>query len=117
MNICRASALAGEPSDESSCTSYVLEDLADVADIETDEVSTDEWIDKGYFVLIVDDDEVKIAKGVNSLTTFTSTDTEDMSHIIIVESMNLVIEDIATTFKQKYQGKYKNYLSNQKTLY
>ena len=97
-----------------SCTSYVLEDLADVADIETDEVSTDEWIDKGYFVLIVDDDEVKIAKGVNSLTTFTSTDTEDMSHIIIVESMNLVIEDIATTFKQKYQGKYKNYLSNQK---
>lgn len=97
-----------------SCTSYVLEDLVDVSDIETDETSNDDWVDKGYFILIVDDDEVKVAKGVNSLTTFTSTDTEDMSHIIIVESMNLVIEDIATTFKRKYQGKYKNYLSNQK---
>lgn len=97
-----------------SCTSYVLEDLADCADVTTEDTDLDGWIDKGYFCLYVDDDEVKIARGVNSLTTFTSTDTEDMSHIIIVESMNLIIEDIATTFKQKYQGKYKNYLSNQK---
>lgn len=97
-----------------SCTSYVLEDLTDCADVATDNVDLDGWIDKGWFCLYVDDDEVKIARGVNSLTTFTSTDTEDTSHIIIVESMNLVIEDISTTFKQKYQGKYKNYLSNQK---
>lgn len=96
-----------------SCTSYVLEDLSDCADVATDDTDLDAWINKGYLCLYVDNDEVKIARGVNSLTTFTSTDTEDMSHIIIVESMNLITEDIATTFKNSYIGKYKNYLSNQ----
>ena len=98
-----------------SCTYYVLEDLkeADVSFIDT-EHDADSWIDKGWFILINDDDEtVKVGRGVNSLTTYTSTDTEDMSKIIISESMNLILEDIYSTFKNYWVGKYKNKLNNQ----
>ena len=59
------------------------------------------------------DDKIKIGRGVNSLTTFTSTDSEDMKKIIIVESMNLIEEDIYTTYKDYYVGKYKNHYDNQ----
>jgi len=54
-----------------------------------------------------------VGRGVNTLTTFTSTDTEDMRKIIIVESMDLMMEDLYSTFKKYYVGKYKNHLDNQ----
>ena len=96
-----------------SCTYYVLEDLEEVDEIETDEISVDDLIDKGWFVLINDEDEVRIGRGVNSLTTFTSSDSEDMSSILIMESLNLILEDIYNTFKKDYIGHYKNYYDNQ----
>lgn len=98
-----------------SLTYYVFEDLASWDDTYiTTEKPIGDWISKGWLTLINDDDEVKCGRAVNSLTTFTSTDTEDMSYIIIVEAMNLIIEDIYTTFKDYYVGKYKNTLSNQR---
>lgn len=98
-----------------SCTYYELEDLyrADDSYI-TDEKTADDWIDEGYLIFINDDDDaVKIGRGVNTLTTYTSTETKDMSSIIIVESMDLILEDIYQTFKNYYIGKYKNRLDNQ----
>lgn len=98
-----------------SLTYYVFEDLASWDDTYiTTDTPIGDWISKGWLTLINDDDEVKCGRAVNSLTTFTSTDTEDMSYIIIVEAMNLIIEDIYTTFKDYYVGKYKNTLSNQR---
>lgn len=99
-----------------SCTFYELEDISSVDEsfIDDDENTIDAWIDKGYLVLFQDDDEtVKINRGVNSLTTHTSTETEDMSKIIIVESMDIILEDIYSTFKNNWVGKYKNRLNNQ----
>lgn len=98
-----------------SLTYYVFSDLKawDDSYINT-ENPIGAWITKGFLTLINDDDEVKCGRAVNSLVTFTSTDTEDMSNIIIVESMNLILEDIYTTFKDYYVGKYKNTLSNQR---
>ncbi len=99
-----------------SCTFYELEDISSVDEsfIDDDENTIDAWIDKGYLVLFQDDDEsVKINRGVNSLTTYTSTETEDMSKIIIVESMDIILEDIYSTFKNNWVGKYKNRLNNQ----
>ena len=97
-----------------SITYYELEDLVEVdtsfVDTEND---LDHWIDEGYLVLFKDEDDVKVARGVNSLTTFTSTDTEDMRKIIIVEAMNIILEDIYATFKEYYIGKYKNNYDNQ----
>ena len=97
-----------------SCTYYELEDIDEVdMDFITTEKDIDSWIDDGYLCLIKDDDKIKIGRGVNSLTTFTSTDSEDMKKIIIVESMNLIEEDIFTTYKNYYVGKYKNQYDNQ----
>lgn len=109
-----ASTLCNLPMNR-SLTYYVFSDLKSWDDSYiNDENSIDSWIDKGFLTLINDDDEVKCGRAVNSLVTFTSTDTEDMSFIIIVESMNLILEDIYTTFKNYYVGKYKNTLSNQR---
>lgn len=109
-----ASTLCNLPMNR-SLTYYVFEDLASWDDTYlTTEAPIGDWISKGWFTLINDDDEVKCGRAINSLTTFTSTDTEQMSHIIIVEAMNMIIEDIYTTFKDYYVGKYKNTLSNQR---
>ena len=109
-----ASTLCNLPMNR-SLTYYVFSDLKSWDDSYIDdENSIDSWISKGFLTLINDDDEVKCGRAVNSLVTFTSTDTEDMSYIIIVESMNLILEDIYTTFKDYYVGKYKNTLSNQR---
>lgn len=108
-----ASTLANLPMNR-SLTYYVFDDLATWDDSYIDSEHTiAQWISNGFLTLINDDDEVKCGRAVNSLTTFTSTDTEDMSYIIIVESMNMILEDIYTTFKDYYVGKYKNTLSNQ----
>lgn len=97
-----------------SCTYYELEDVLSVDEsFITVEQDIDYWINKGYLVLFSDEDVVKIARGVNSLTTFTSTETEDMRKIIIVESMNIILEDIHSAFKESYVGKYKNSYDNQ----
>lgn len=109
-----ASTLCNLPMNR-SLTYYVFEDLASWDDTYlTTEAPIGKWITDGWLTLINDDDEVRCGRAVNSLTTFTSTDTEDMSYIIIVEAMNLIIEDIYTTFKDYYVGKYKNTLSNQR---
>lgn len=109
-----ASTLCNLPMNR-SLTYYVFEDLASWDDTYlTTEAPIGKWITDGWLTLINDDDEVKCGRAINSLHTFTSTDTEDMSYIIIVEAMNLIIEDIYTTFKDYYVGKYKNTLSNQR---
>lgn len=105
--------LANLPMDR-SCTYYELEDIdaVDESFITVDN-DLDKWINDGYLVLFKDEDVIKIARGVNSLTTFTDTNTEDMRKIIIMESLNLILEDIYTTFKEAYVGKYKNSYDNQ----
>ncbi len=99
-----------------SITYYELEDL-DYVDNSfiTNEKDANKWTDEGWLLLINDDEDnvVRVGRGVNTLTSFTSTDTEDMRKIIIVESMDLMLEDLYTTFKEYYVGKYKNHLDNQ----
>ena len=70
-------------------------------------------IDEGWLCLFNDDGDIRIARGVNSLVTITSTETEDMQKIIIVESMNMIREDIYGEYKNNYVGKYKNHYDNQ----
>lgn len=99
-----------------SITYYELEDL-DYVDNSyiTSEKDVNKWTDEGWLLLINDDEDnvVRVGRGVNTLTTFTSTETEDMRKIIIVESMDLIMEDLYSTFKKYYVGKYKNHLDNQ----
>ncbi|MBB6214962.1 hypothetical protein HNQ80_001047 [Anaerosolibacter carboniphilus] len=92
-----------------SATYYVLQDLESVTEPEDVEAA----INDGELVLINDEEEVKIARAVNSLVTLTTDRTEDMKKIIIVESMDMILEDIRSTFKEFYVGKYKNNYDNQ----
>ena len=97
-----------------SITYYELEDISsvDMSFVTVDD-PIDDFIDDGYLCLWMDEDVVKVGRGVNSLTTLTATDTEDMRKIIIIEAMNLILEDIYNTFKDYYVGKYKNSYDNQ----
>lgn len=71
----------------------------------------------GRFILVNEIDKVKVALGINSLTTLDGINsTEDMKFIDIVEVMDLINDDITTVFKDEYLGKYKNNYDNQVLL-
>lgn len=92
-----------------SATYYKLTDLESVSSVIDVEIS----INSGNLVLMLDGEDVVIARAVNSLQTLGEDKTQDMQFIIIVESMDLMYEDIKTTYKNSYVSKYKNKLNNQ----
>jgi hypothetical protein len=93
-------------------TNFVCSNLTRVVEVADNNVA----VGAGKFILINDVDIVKIGEGVNSLqTTNGTTLTEDMKYIDIVEAMDLIYDDIFTTFKT-YQGSYKNKYENQVLL-
>lgn len=68
----------------------------------------------GKLVLVNDGGYVRILRGINSMTTTNgSAKTEDMKEIEVVEAMDLMLDDIRTTFKNDYLGQYKNKYDNQ----
>ncbi|QOR36655.1 phage tail sheath protein [Clostridium sp. 'deep sea'] len=73
----------------------------------------EESINNGEFVLINDEKDVMVARGVNSLTTTGAGVTDDMKFIHVVEIMDLIYTDIYSTWKNFYKGKYPNSLDNQ----
>ncbi|KAF9116916.1 hypothetical protein BGX30_005816 [Mortierella sp. GBA39] len=95
--------LAGMPLSRSS-TYYALADLISVEE----PVDVEAAVNAGKFVLFNDDDMVRVARGVNSLTTLSATVSEDFKKIVIVETMDMIREDISTTFKNDFLGKFKN---------
>lgn len=95
-----------------SAISKVLDKFTEVeepSDIET-------AIGNGEFVLMNDEGDVKVARGVNSLVTTSDTVTDDFKYILITEVMDLIYTDIFTTWSTYYKGKYKNNADNQAIL-
>lgn len=77
-------------------------------------INSETAVEGGQFILINDDNTVKIALGINSMTTTDGTTaTEDMRYIDTVEVMDLVSDDISRVFKNEYIGSYKNNYDNQ----
>lgn len=99
--------LAGLPMTRSA-TNFLCGNLEDVSIFE----NIDTVIDNGGFCLIKDEDDVKVARACTSLKDITQDITEDMKDIIIIESMDLITDDIRETFKT-WIGKYKNKYDNQ----
>ncbi|MBY6846791.1 phage tail sheath protein [Clostridium botulinum] len=93
---------------DTGTTYMVMENLKSVSE----PASTNQEIQAGKLILINDENMVKIGLGVNSLTTFTQ-DKEDFSLIEVIETMDLIKDDIRKTFKNNYIGKFKNKLDNQ----
>lgn len=100
--------LAACPLDE-SVTYYALEDLKAAVEV----ANVDTSIDAGNLVIFLEDDTYRIARGVTTLTTPGTGQTEDMKYIAVVEAMDLIQEDIIRTFKTNYLGKVKNSADNQ----
>jgi len=91
-------------------TGYVCGNLATVEEPE----DLDGAVGAGKFVLVNEDDQVKVGVDVNSMTTVNgSTQTEDMKYIETVEAMDLMRDDISSTFRKDYRGMYKNTTANQ----
>lgn len=72
-------------------------------------------ISKGEFVLYNDED-VRVARGVNSLVTTGEGVVDSMKFIQVVEIMDLIYNDIYTTWNKFYKGKYQNNADNQALL-
>lgn len=95
-----------------STTYYVCPNLVGCSIVAENDIN--DWLEKGRLFLLIDEDEVKIASGINTLTTLNgSTLTEDMRYIETVEAMNLISDDIREVFKSTYVGKMKNSYINQ----
>lgn len=103
--------LAGMPL-TMSAIAKTLNDLVSV----TEPVDLEDAVNAGEFVLFNDEGEVRVARAINSLVTTGEGITDDMKFILIVETMDLIYNDILKTWKSFYQGKYKNNLDNQMLL-
>lgn len=69
-------------------------------------------IDNGKLILINDGANIKIGRAVNSLKTLTNGKREDMKKIRIIETLDLIADDIRTAFEQNYVGVYANSYDN-----
>lgn len=98
---------------QNGSTYYHCSNLDYVEEVE----DNDSALSQGRFILFNDEGQVKIALGINSLTTTNgNTLTEDMKYIDIVEVMDLIKDDISNVFKETYLGNYKNKYANQMLL-
>lgn len=93
------------------CNNFKCTNLSKVSEVD----DRNEALGAGKFILINDGADVRIARGINSLTTTNGKSaTEDMKEIEVVEAMDLMQDDISTTFKEDYLGGgYKNKYDNQ----
>lgn len=105
---CRiAGILAGLPFTRSA-TYYELPEVEGIAETTTPDAD----IDAGKLILINDGSKIKIARGVNSLTTTTVTKGAAFKKIKIVEAIDLMRDDVRTTFENEYVGKVNNSYDN-----
>ncbi len=100
-------ALAGLELTRSS-TYLVFNQFADCSMVGT----MDDAIDEGKLILMNDGEKVKIARGVNSLTTIRDGQKKDFKKIKIIESMDIIKSDIKKIFEDNFIGKVANTLDN-----
>jgi hypothetical protein len=93
-----------------SATYKPLSEVTSIPSAEPEEI--DEAIDAGKLVLYNDGERIVLARGVNSLTTVTEADTEDLKKIKISAIQDLVETDIYSTINQSYIGNYSNSYDN-----
>lgn len=108
-----AGLLAGTPLQQ-SVTFYTLPEVTDVPKLTKTEL--DAKIDAGEFCIFHDGEKVKVARGINSLTTVGSTKSEDYKYIKIVDTMDLIYNDVRRTCEDNYIGKFPNSYDNKCNL-
>jgi len=105
---CRIAGIeAGLPFSRSS-TYYILSEVDSITETATPDVD----IDAGKLILVNDGENIKIGRGVNSLTTTTVTKGAKFKKIKIMEAIDLMRDDIRNTFASEYVGKINNFYDN-----
>lgn len=77
-----------------------------------EDAEVDEAVEDGYLTLYNDGERIVIARGVNSLTTVTEADTDDLKKIKILAIQDLIETDIYSTINRNYIGNYSNSYDN-----
>lgn len=106
-----AGALSGL-SDSRSATYYELPEITDCTLPE----SPDADAQAGRMVILHQDGTFKFSRAVNSLTTLGDGITEAFQKIRIVDILDEIANDVVTTFRTGYVGKYTNNFSNKSRL-
>lgn len=105
---CRlAGALSGLPASR-SLTYYELPEIVN-APIST---TPDTDVAAGKLVLLHQDGSYKFGRAVNSLVTLTDGITEAFQKIRVLDIMDMIANDIVSTFRLYYVGKYTNNFTN-----
>lgn len=100
-----AGLIAGTPA-AISCTYAVLPEVTDVKRLIDTEM--DAAVDRGELIIFHDGEKVKVGRGVNSLTTTTDTKQDPWKKIKIVETIDMIRDDLRLLTQDNYFGKYSN---------
>lgn len=104
-----AGIIAGTPL-YMSCTYAPLPELTDCSRLTRAEMDT--AVDAGKMIVWFDGEKVKTARGVNSLTTLTAAKNSQFQKIKIVDTMDMIENDIKRTAEDNYLGRYANTYDN-----
>lgn len=104
-----AGIIAGTPL-SISCTYAPLSELTDCARLSKAEM--DKAIEDGKFIIWFDGEKVKTARGINSLVTLTDSKNTQFQKIKIVDTLDMIADDIRMTAQDNYLGKYANTYDN-----
>ncbi|MET3616730.1 hypothetical protein ABID14_000350 [Peptoniphilus olsenii] len=104
-----AGLIAGTPM-QIACTFAPLPELTACTHYTNEELS--DKIGQGELVLLNDGEKIKVARGVNSLTTTSQIKGESFRKIKIVDIMDAMADDIQWAAQDSYIGKYANSYDN-----
>ena len=104
-----AGIIAGTPL-SISCTYAPMNELTDCKRLTKDAMDT--AVDTGKLIAWWDGEKVKLGRGVNSLTTLTQGKNTQFQKIKIVDTMDMIENDIRKTVEDSYIGKYANTYDN-----
>ena len=98
-----------------SITNMTISGITAVDIVGTD---LDALVDAGKIFLFYDEDleEYVFSRGVNSKTTIGTDEKASMKKIRIMDILDMIRNDLKTTYKSGYQGKVENSLENKKLL-
>lgn len=97
-----------------SVTFAVLDDVESIENLTKEEA--DARIDKGELILVREMGKVRVARGVNSLTTLTDTKGNAFQKIKLRKTLNLIHNDLRRVIVEKYIGKMPNSYDNKCVL-
>ena len=104
-----AGIIAGTPI-SISCTYAPLTELSDCSRLPKAEM--DSAVEAGKLIVWFDGEKVKLARGVNSLTTLTQEKNTQFQKIKVVDAMDMISNDVRMTCEDYYIGKYANTYDN-----